>query len=241
MEKLKPAEVKNLTKNMPTEGIVEVRLRNPKRTGTITVRTCYQIDDMGNHTLRPFVDSNGEERIEKINKKRSLRLENENDRLLYAQLLHHPHYVNGSDPVIELVNLEEGAVDFIAKREYKNKAETIIAKASDKEIISMVRVLQLSIRPQASMNLIKKELYEFIDNFDPNKRVSNAELLLEEYESVEYPYKVMLRNGIANKAVISSLNRIMFGSINLGSTFDRAVQFLMENKDIAQELEKKVD
>ena len=126
MESLTTAEKKNLKKDLlkgiPTSGLVEVRLRNPKRTGTITVRDCYQIDDMGNHTLRPFIDSNGNSRVERINRKKSLRLENENDRLLYGQLIHHPHFVNGANPIIELVNLEEGAKDFISKREFKNKA-----------------------------------------------------------------------------------------------------------------------
>ena len=79
MEKLAKAEIKNLTKGLPLSGIVEVRLVNPKRTGTITVRGINAIDDFGNHTWRPFVDSNGNERVEKITRKKMLRLENEND------------------------------------------------------------------------------------------------------------------------------------------------------------------
>jgi hypothetical protein len=241
MEKLAKAEVKNLTKGLPITGIVEVRLVDPKRTGTITVRGFNQIDDFGNHTWRPFVDSNGSERIEKITKKRILRLTIENDRLLYGQLVHHPHYVNSPSSVIRLVNLEEGAVDFISKREFKNKAETIISKSSDKELISLVRVLKINIKPNSSFNVIKRELYEHIDNYDSTKRKSNAELLLEEYNSPDYPIKVLLRNAIAQKTVIDSLNRMMFGSVNMGTTFDVAATFLKNNKDIANELEKAVD
>jgi len=241
MEKLAKAEVKNLTKGLPIKGVVEVRLVNPKRTGTITVRGFNSIDDFGNHTWRPFVDSNGSERVEKITKKKTLRLENENDRLLYGQLIHHPHYVNSPRAVIKLVNLEEGAVDFINKREFKNKAETIILKSTDKELISLVRVLGINIRPNSSFNVIKRELYEFIDNYDSTKRKSNAEFLLEEYNSPDYPIKVLLRNAIAQKTVIDSLNRMMFGSVNMGTTFDGAVTFLKNNKDIANELEKAVD
>ena len=241
MEKLAKAEVKNLTKGLPISGIVEVRLVNPKRTGTITIRGFNSIDDFGNHNWRPFVDSNGSERIEKITRKKMLRLENENDRLLYGQLIHHPHYVNSPRPIIKLVNLEEGAVDFINKREFKNKAETIVSKSSDKELISLVRVLGINIRPRSSFNVIKRELYEFIDNYDSTKRKSNAELLLEEYNSPEYPIKVLLRNAIAQKTVIDSLKRMMFGSVNMGTTFDGAVTFLKNNKDIANELEKAVD
>jgi len=241
MEKLAKAEIKNLTKGLPISGIVEVRLVDPKRTGTITVRGCNQIDDFGNHTWRPFVDSNGSERIEKITKKRLLRLSIENDRLLYGQLIHHPHYVNSPSSVIKLVNLEEGAVDFISKREFKNKAETIISKSSDKELVSLVRVLRINIKPNSSFNVIKRELYEHIDNYDSTKRKSNAELLLDEYNSPDYPIKVLLRNAIAQKTVIDSLNRMMFGSVNMGTTFDTAVTFLKNNKDIANELEKTVD
>jgi hypothetical protein len=231
------AQVKDLTQGVKTEGIVEVRLLDPKRTGTITVRGYNEIDQYGSHTWRELVDANGEERVIKVQRKMNLNLGSANDRLLYAHLKKHVHFVTGPSPLLELVDVEEQAGDFISHREIKSDAEAIVKSYSEEKLKDLARVLVIGVRENSSITVLKREIYSFIDLHDNTQQVSNAEKLVAEVNSEDYETKVLLRRAMAENVIRESLNRLMFGSISLGTSFESAVQWATDNKDLLAEVE----
>lgn len=237
---LDTAKVKSLTKGIKQSGIVEVRLVNPKRTGTITVRGYNEIDQYNTHTWRELVDSKGHIRVVKIQGKRTLNLQNENDRILYAHLLNHVHYVKGPKPVLKLVNIEDQANDFISEREVKADADEIIKKSSEEQLRDLARVMMIGVRPNSSSNVLKKELYDFIDLQDNKLQISNAKRLVSEVNSPDYELKVLLRKAIEGRVITESLNRFMFNGTSLGTSFDSLVEWGKNNKDLVAEIEKLV-
>lgn len=242
MEKtvLNKAQVKNLTNGIAKEGIVEVRLRNPKRTGTIAVRGFYEVDANGTHKWRELVDSEGEPRVVKIQRKLILRMANENDRILYAHLLVHPKYVKSPTPILQLVNVEEQAKSFISHREIKSDAEEIIKKATQSQLQDLARVMMINVRPDSSVTVLKRELYDFIDFQDNKAGKSNAERLVEEVNSEDYEMKVIFRKAIELKIITNSLNRLMYNNSTLATTFDSLVEWGRNNKDLVAEIAKQV-
>jgi len=231
------AEVKDLTKGVDSSGIVEVRLVDPKRTGTITVRGFNEIDKYGSHKWRELVDGNGVIRVVKIQRKRSLNLSSDNDRILYAHLQKHTHFVNGPRPLLKLVNVEEQAKDFISHREIKTEAESLVKNFSDEKLKDLARVLTINVRRNSSITVLKRELYNFIDLHDNKAQMSNAEKLVNEVNSEDYETKVLLRKAMSEDIIKESLNRLMFGTISLGTSFSSAVQWARNNKDLLAEIE----
>lgn len=237
---LNSAQIKSLTKGIKQSGIVEVRLVNPKRTGTITVRGYNEIDQYGSHTWRELVDSKGNIRVVKIQSKKNLNLQNENDRILYAHLIKNKHFVTGPTPLLKLVNLEVEADNFISHREIKSDAEAIIKKASEKELKDLARVMMIGVRPESSANVLKRELYAFIDLQDNKQRISNAENLVATVSADDYELKVVLRDAMALGIIKESLNRLMYNGINLGTSFDSLVEWGKANKDLVSEIQKQL-
>ena len=72
-EVLNQKEIAELMKGAPAEGIVEVRMRDPKRTGSVTLRG-YLLEENGSTVRRPFVDSKGNDRVVKYIKKKRLNM-----------------------------------------------------------------------------------------------------------------------------------------------------------------------
>lgn len=233
-------QIKELTKGISNTGIVEVRLVNPKRTGSITVRDYYEIDQYGTHEKRYLVDPKGKKRVEKITRKRNLNLSNEYDRILYAHLKNHPLYVKGPNPRLKLVNIEEVSKEFVSQREIKALAEAKISKFNKEDLIDLCRVLLIKINPASSLSVVKRKLFEFIDAIDNSSKISNAERILDELESDDYQIKVSLSTAIEMQIVKNSLNRFMFGDINLGSSYGAALEQLKREPTLSEELLKTV-
>ena len=161
----------------------------------------------------------------------------ENDRILYAHLKKHTHYVNGPRPLLKLVNVEEQAKDFISHREIKTEAESLIKNFSDEKLKDLSRVLDINVRENSSITVLKRELYGFIDLHDNKSQISNAQRLVNEVNSEDYETKVLLRKAMAKNIIKESLNRLMFGTISLGTSCGSAVQWAKDNKDLLAEVE----
>jgi len=83
-------------------GVVEIRMKNPKRTGSVTVRDYTGPDG----ELREFKDKYGKQRVRKYTRAVvRLDLLNENDLLEFEHVKDHPIYVNGPTPILEIVDV----------------------------------------------------------------------------------------------------------------------------------------
>ena len=143
MENVKVSQkrVKELSEGAPKQGFVEIRLKDPKKTGTITVRE-YK-DERGQD--RPFVDQHGHHRILKISKTLYLDMTNEDDRLTLQQVANHPIYIKGSGKSLVVVNHEAAAAKVVDNKDLEARAMGIIQKLEGEDLKDFSRVLLIKI------------------------------------------------------------------------------------------------
>lgn len=236
-------EVASLMKGVPVSGQVEIRLVNPKKTGTITVRDYWKDNRDGSREFRPLVDSNGNVRVIKyVKAKKVLNLNTENDRLEYAHLMHHPTYVSCANPVIKLINFEDEAELFVIEKDSEAKANGIISSLSIEKLKDLARVLQIRTRPGSSDIVLKRALYEYAaKKKDKDNQVNGAIDILNKIESPDYTKKVLLSNAMEKGIVKIVSGRYMFGQTGIGGSFDTSIQWLSENPDVESELISRVN
>jgi hypothetical protein len=241
-EKYTKSEIAELIKGAPSKGNVEIRLKDPKRTGTITLRDYILELEDGAVDYRPFIDSNGNHRIAKYKGKKVLRMTNENDRLEYVHLKNHPKYTNGSNQVLLIYNHEEEADNYVALKDAEAEANAKIKTFTGQKLRNLARVCQITVRPGSSETVLKRALYEYADRdlSQGGIKRTGAVDILEQLNSPEYEDKVLLYNAMDKKMVEVKNGRYLFGQIGLGTTFDTALQFLIDNPDISSELSKKL-
>lgn len=220
--------IKELTKDAPKTGNVEVRLRNPKRTGSITLRGYT--DEEGKH--RPYLDAHGNDRVLRITRTLYLNLVNEGDRLTYEQVRLHPIYTKGARPVLLLVNHETEADNFVALKDLEAQAMEIIQKLKGAELTDFARILLVVVKPGSSEQVIKRSLYE--------KATTNPHLILNEWNDELREYKSIVRKGIEKGIFTLKHGRYSFETQLMGTTFEQAVDWLKDNDDLIPSLNKKL-
>jgi hypothetical protein len=231
-------EIAELMRNAPTSGTIEVRFKDPKRSGTITLRDYYH-EVNGSREYRPFIDARGNTRVVKYQKKKVLNMANENDRLEYAHLKDHPIYVAGPKPLLQLYNFDEEATSYVETKDASAKANAIISKLSGEKLRNLARVVQIRTRLGSSDIVLKRALYEFAES--KTEKGIGAFEIIEQIESPDYETKTLLYNALDSKLVEVRNGRYMFNQVGLGTTFDVSLQFLIDNPDIESELKKKLD
>jgi len=240
-EKYTEKEIAALMKGTPTKGTVEVRMKDPKRSGSVTLRDYFQEFPDGSREHRPFIDAKGNARVAKYTRKKTLHMTNENDRLELAHLKEHPIYVKGSIPVLVLYNFDDEATDYVAAKDAAAEADGIIRKLKSEGLKDLARVLQIRTRPGSSDIVMKRALYEFAEAKTGQANKLGALTVLEQIGSPDYDTKVLLYRGLESKEVEVRNGRYLFGQIGLGTTFDVALQFLNDNPDMESELAKKLN
>jgi len=240
-EKYSKQDIVAMLKGVPSDGNVEIRMINPKKTGSVTLRDYTVTDSNGASDYRPFVDANGGHRIAKYTKKKVLNMTNDNDRLEYRQLRDHPVYMKGSTAIFTLYNYEEEANDYVAVKNAEAKANAKINDFTGDKLRNLARVVQIAVRPGSSETVLKRSLYEFADGKVDATGKSGALEILEQLESPDYENKVLLYNAMDHKFVEVKGGRYLFGQMGMGTTFDVALQFLIDTPDVASELSKKLN
>lgn len=223
-----PAKIKELMGTAPVMGNAEIRLRNPKKTGTITVRGY--LGQNGVH--RPFVDEYGQERILRIKRTMYLNLENKNDRLAYEHIRLHPIYIIGANPLLSIVNHETEADAFVAKKDLEARAMEIIQKLNSTDLRDFARILLVTVKPGSSDLVIKRVLYE--------KATTDPGLIINEWENDLREYKSIIRKGLEQGIFTAKHSRYMFNDQLMGVSFDTAVDWLKDNEDLIPQLNKKL-
>lgn len=221
-------KIKELMGDSPSIGNAEVRLRNPKKTGTITVRGYIGT----NGVFRPFIDENGQERVVRIKRTMYLNLENNNDRLAYEHIRLHPIYVLGANPLLTIVNHETEADAFVAKKDLEARAMEIIQKLNGSELRDFARILLVTVKPGSSDQVVKRVLYE--------KATTDPGLIINEWDNDLREYKSVVRKGLEQGIFTAKHGRFMFNDQLMGTSFDGAVDWLKANDDLIPSLNKKM-
>jgi hypothetical protein len=234
-------EIAQLMKGAPTSGIIEVRLKDPKRTGSVTLRDYTYEDEQGSTEYRPFIDANGNPRVVKYTKKKKLNMNRDNDRLEYAHLKDHPIYVKGAKPILYLYNFDDEASQYVARKDAASKADSMITAMSSEQLRDLARVVQIRVMPGSSDIVLKRALYEYAESKVGSHKTLGALQIISEIESPDYDTKVLLYRAIESKDIVVKNGRYLFGQIGLGTSFDVSLQFLKDNADLESELIKKMN
>lgn len=234
-------DIARLMKGAPSTGIVEIRMKDPKRTGSVTLRDYSREDASGSVEFRPFIDANGNPRVVKYTKKKKLNMLKDNDRLEYVHLKNHPIYINGANPLLVLYNFDDEATQYVARKDAAAKADSMITSLNVEKLKDLARVVQIRVMPGSSEIVLKRALYEFAESKTGSANTLGALKIISEIESPDYETKVLLYKALESKDVIIKNGRYLFGQIGLGTTFDVSLQFLKDNADLESELSKKMN
>ena len=228
MEALNKTRVKELAMGAPTKGHVEIRLKNPKKTGTIVVRDYLQ-----NGKKRPFVDAEGNHIVRRIQRTIHLNMEEMSDRLLYNQVKFHPLYVDGANPTLLIVDHQEAADDFVEKRTLAATADAIIAKLKIEEAKDFARVLLITVKPGTSESSIKRSLYE--------KATVSPKEVIAAWEDDDRDIKALIKKGVEKGVFVCKNKRYTYDGELMGTSFSFAVIWLKENDEMIPNLMKTIN
>jgi len=234
MENVKAAPVsvakrKELMGDSPKTGNVEIRLKDPKRTGSITLRGYT---DKKDGQYRPYVDKFGNERVFKFIRTVYLDMKKEDDRLTLAHVANHPIYINGPRPVLVIVNHETEADAFVALKDNEALAGDIIQKLDGEDLKDFAKVLLITVKPGSSDKVIKRAIYEMAS--------TNPGEILNEWNDELRELKVIIRKGLESGLFIYKQGRYTFDGQLMGTTFEIATDWLKENEDLVPSMRKQL-
>jgi hypothetical protein len=210
-------------------GIVEVRMINPKRTGTVTLR---DYNDPITGEFREFKDAHGNPRVKKYTKALTiLRLNNENDRLEYEHLKNHPLYVNGSEAILKIVDVTQEAEERTSKRESALEALIEAKGLRGEKLYNFARVLGVQTLNQLE-SIVKDKVYDIAEK--------TPEEFLKAFNDPNRTFKETLHKGKIKGVFTVSNNIWKFRDVLMGANIDEAILWLKENDDLMPSIRKEL-
>ncbi len=209
--------------------VVEVRMINPKRTGTITLR---DYNDPITGEYREFKDAHGNSRVKKYTKPLYiLKLDNENDRLEYEHLKNHPLYVGGSEPLLRIIDTTEEAEERTSKREAALDALIEAKSLRGEKLVNFARVLGIQTLNQLE-TIIKDKVYDIAE--------ATPETFMAAFNDPHRSFKEILHKGKV-KGVFTVKNNIWkFRDVLMGANIDEAILWLKDNDDLMPSIRKEL-
>jgi hypothetical protein len=211
------------------QGIVEIRMVNPKRTGTVTLRD-YTDPETGE--LREFQDSHGNPRVKKYTKALTvLRMENANDVLEYKHLKDHPIYTKGANPLLRIVDVTEEAEERTSKREAALEA-LIEAKAlRGEKLYNFARVLGVNTL-NVLESIVKDKVYDQAEH--------SPEEFLRAFNDPNRAFKEILHKGKLKGIFNVKSNVWKYRDVLMGANIDEAILWLKDNDDLMPSIRKEL-
>lgn len=213
----------------PQEGTAEIRLRDPKKTGTLVLRGY--IDPPTRQRVK-FIDETGEDRQDRISKKKVLYMNIPLDRLEYVVAKYHPEYTLKDKAPLLVICVQEEAKGSVTKREMALEAGEVLRKLTGRNLRSFARVLvtspdakavKLRIIDTTTDEVIKSHLYDIMDE--------NPNVVLKEWKDPRRKFREMVRDGLDEGVFKERGGVYNFGEMKMGITFDQAVEWLANEKN----------
>lgn len=210
---------------------VEVRLLNPKNTGSLIVRTIRHPET--GKTIK-LVDANGEETTFSLNRSRFfLNLSDPFHANVYEILKVHPIYSNASNPKIRMIDVEQEAQDKLTAIETEDEARGIVRALNSVKLANFARVLGIQ-TDNSSETVIKTRLYDYAK--------SAPVAIVEEWNNPERELKELLHRARQRGVVrISATGIWSYGNQPMGANFDTALSWLKDNEDLIDIIRKESD
>ncbi len=240
MEKVEESVVKQKIEECLNEGTAEIRLKDHKRTGSITVRDYTDIET---GELKKFIDKYGNTKVTRFTKNRLYDLTDLNQCLEYHHVKHHPIYTTGPTPVLECVNIEDRATEDVYQKDLEAEANYIVRKLSGEKLRDFARVLllgkRIKIGEKTSDNVIKREIYHLAE--ETGVGVSGAQQIVNAWGNPERAIRELLEKGVANGSFRVKDGIYFYGKQRMGTSLDYALEWFNENKDILPQIRKEVN
>lgn len=211
------------------DGVVEIRMINPKRTGTVTLRDYL---DPNTGLVREFLDAHGNPRVKKYTKALTvLHLNRENDRLEYEHIKHHPLYTNGSEPILRVIDVTEEAEERTFKRESALEALIEAKNLRGDKLLNFARVLGIQTLNQLE-SIVKDRVYDIAED--------KPEQFLKAFNDPNRTFKETLHKGKL-KGVFTLKNNIWkFRDVLMGANIEEAILWLQDNEDLMPSIRKEL-
>jgi hypothetical protein len=209
-------------------GIVEVRMANPKKTGTITLRDYTGEDGK----VREFKDAHGNPRVKKYTKALYvLRMDVENDVLEYEHLKDHPLYIHGASPLLKIVDVTAEAEERTSKRESALEALIEAKGLRGEKLINFARVLGIQTLNMLE-SIVKDKVYDYAERM-PDE-------FLKAFNDPNRTFKETLHKGKI-KGIFNVKNNIWkFRDVLMGANIDEAILWLKDNDDLMPSIRKEL-
>ncbi len=218
-----------MAKKKETKGVVEIRMVNPKRTGTITVRDYTDIDT---GKVREFTDAHGNPRVKKYTKPLTiLRLDDENDRLEYEHVKDHPLYVKGSKPILKIVDVTQEAEERTSNREQAIDAMIEARQLRSEKLVNFARVLGIQTL-NVLETIVKDKVYDFAEK-------QPAEFL-KAFNDPNRTFKEILYRGKMRDVFTSKNGVWKYREQLMGANIDEAILWLKDNEDLMPSIRKEL-
>jgi hypothetical protein len=216
-------------KAQENKGIVEVRMVNPKKTGTITLRD-YTDPETGE--LREFKDSHGNPRVKKYTKALYvLRMDREDDVLEYKHLKDHPLYVTGNSPLMKIIDVTQEAESRTAHREEALDALIEAKGLRGDKLFNFARVLGIQTHNMLE-SIIKDKVYDYAER-EPKG-------FLTAFNDPNRTFKEILHKGKL-KSIFSLKSGVWkYRETLMGSSIDEAILWLKDNDDLMPSIRKEL-
>jgi hypothetical protein len=209
-------------------GVVEIRMVNPKRTGTITVRDYT--DETG--TLREFKDEYGNQRVKKYTKPLTvLRMDSKTDRLEYLHVKDHPIYVKGSHPLLRIIDVVQEAEERTSNREAAIDAMIEARKLSGEKLINFARVLGINTN-NVLESVLKDRLYDYAEK--------QPEGFLTALNDPNRLFKEILHKGKVKNVFTHKNNVWKYRETLMGANIDEAILWIKDNEDLLPSIRKEL-
>lgn len=211
------------------KGIIEVRLVNPKKTGTVTVRNYTDIDT---GELREFKDAHGNLRIKKYTKALTiLRMDNQQDVLEYLHVKDHPLYVKSSYPLLKVIDVTEEAESRISMKDESLDALIEAKGLRGDKLVNFARVLGIETHNLLEV-IIKDRIYQ--------KAESDPKGFLSAFNDPNRTFKEILHKGKVKNVFTHKNNIWKFRDVLMGGNIDEAILWLKDNEDLMPSIRKEL-
>lgn len=209
---------------------VEVRMVNPKRTGTVIVR---DYTDPKTGMLREFIDSFGNPRVKKYTKALTiLRLDNPDDLIEYLHIKDHPLYVHSSHPILKVIDVTEEANEEIDKKELAIDAMVEAKKLRGDKLYNFARVLGINTNGVVE-SVVKQQVYA--------EATEDPQGFLDIINDENRTFSEMLYLGKENKVFVVKNRVWKYRDVLMGSTIEEAILWLKENDDLLPSIRKEIN
>ena len=208
-------------KDLPSKGEAFIKVTNPKKTKGLIIRS---------YTDRPFLLPDGKQRRYVLDKSIRLNLENEEDRLLYGQLINHPIHANSG--IYSVENKEAEAEMTLKHKEMEAEANSIIFKMKDNDVVDFARILLIPGVGKSSPQVLKREMLIKAEE-DPKK-------FIEEWNHSDKPFKIVLRQCLDLEICVKHNGAFLLNNTGIGTTFEQGVEWLKGNESIMPDLRKQI-